>query len=168
MYVQWRLQRLLPLAGAYLSVKLGPRPAETMPILLNSAGLDGVSSPMGDRYQPTGCVSSSSPIYRSNSLLPFIYLIESRSVGAGHDDAAAQLPGGHYLGRRGRLWAGAQGLAKNAADLTKLRTALLKRTRGNREPCVVPDKLLQRIDVGGDGALVVSFSHSGHILASKQ
>ncbi len=58
-------------------------------------------------------------------------------------------------------------MAKNAADLAKLRTALLKRTRGNREPCVVPDKLLQRIDVGSDGALVVSFSHSGHILAGK-
>ena len=62
--------------------------------------------------------------------------------------------------------AGAQGAPHSPAELSKLRSALLKRTRGLQEPCVVPEKLLQRIDVGGEGALAISFSHSGHILAS--
>jgi hypothetical protein len=83
----------------------------------------------------------------------------------GHEEGVTHTFSGLYAGRRGRLWAGAQGAPQSAAALTKLRSALLKRTRGNREPCVVPDKLLQRIDVGTEGALVVSFSHSGHILA---
>jgi hypothetical protein len=49
-YVQWRLQRHVPVQGAYLSVKLGPRPAETMPLLLNApGGIDSPGSPLGDR-----------------------------------------------------------------------------------------------------------------------
>ena len=76
--------------------------------------------------------------------------------------------GGHYTGRRGRLWAGLNGAPKSSAELARLRSSLLKRTRGPREPCVVPDKLVYRVDVGGnDGAMVVAFSHSGHVLASK-
>ena len=84
----------------------------------------------------------------------------------GHEDSSkAHSYGGHYVGRRGRLWAGINGIQQSTPTIAKLRTALLKRTRGNREPCVVPDKLLQRVDTGPEGALVVSFSHSGHILA---
>jgi len=49
-YVQWRLQRRYRIEGAYLSIKLGPRPAETMPILLNSVGADNLSSPFRDGY----------------------------------------------------------------------------------------------------------------------
>lgn len=67
--------------------------------------------------------------------------------------------------RRGRLWAGMNGAPKSKAELMKLRSALLKRTRTAREQCVVPDKLLYRYDVGEEGAMVVSFSSSGHILA---
>ena len=74
---------------------------------------------------------------------------------------------GHYAGRRGRLWAGMNGVPKSNNELSRLRSALLKRTRASREPCVVPDKLLYRVDVGNEGAMVVSFSHSGHILAGK-
>lgn len=48
-YVQWRLQRRFRIDGAYLSIKLGPRPAETMPIILNSTSHDSLSSPLGDR-----------------------------------------------------------------------------------------------------------------------
>ena len=44
-YVQWRLQRRFRIDGAYLSIKLGPRPAETMPIIMNSLGHDSLSSP---------------------------------------------------------------------------------------------------------------------------
>lgn len=67
--------------------------------------------------------------------------------------------------RRGRLWAGMNGAPKSKAELMKLRSALLKRIRTAREQCVVPDKLLYRYDVGEEGAMVVSFSSSGHILA---
>ena len=48
-YVQWRLQRRLPVAGAFLSLRLGPRPAELMPIILNSPSGEAMPSPMGDR-----------------------------------------------------------------------------------------------------------------------
>jgi len=65
------------------------------------------------------------------------------------------------------LWAGIHGASKSTQELARLRSALLKRNRGTREPCVIPDKLLYRVDVGNDGALAVSFSHSGHVLASK-
>jgi hypothetical protein len=34
-YVQWRLQTRLPMEGSRLAVRLGPRPAEIMPIVLN-------------------------------------------------------------------------------------------------------------------------------------
>jgi len=67
--------------------------------------------------------------------------------------------------RRGRLWAGMNGATKSKAELMKLRSALLKRSRTAREQCVVPDKLLYRYDVGEEGAMVVCFSSSGHILA---
>ena len=92
-----------------------------------------------------------------------------RNQASNHDENAAGFtsqPRQPYSGRRGRLWAGAQGAPHSPAELSKLRSALLKRTRGLQEPCVVPEKLLQRIDVGGEGALAISFSHSGHILAS--
>ena len=71
------------------------------------------------------------------------------------------------MGRRGRLWAGVNGAPRSTQDLAKLRSALLKRNRGTREPCVIPDKLLYRVDVGNEGALAIAFSHSGHVLASK-
>lgn len=48
-YVQWRLQRRYRIEGAYLSVKLGPRPAEMMPILMNSLGNDGLPLTQSDR-----------------------------------------------------------------------------------------------------------------------
>lgn len=49
-YAQWRLQRRIQLQGAYLSVRLGPRPAEAMPILQSvPGGGEGMSSPVGDR-----------------------------------------------------------------------------------------------------------------------
>lgn len=38
-YVQWRLQTRLPMEGSRLMVRLGPRPAEIMPIVLNGGGL---------------------------------------------------------------------------------------------------------------------------------
>lgn len=63
------------------------------------------------------------------------------------------------------MWAGINGAPKSKSELNKLRTSMLKRSRNNREPCVVPDKLLYRYDVGDEGAMVVSFSNSGHILA---
>jgi len=34
-YVQWRLQTRLPMEGSHLTVRLGPRPAEIMPIVLS-------------------------------------------------------------------------------------------------------------------------------------
>jgi len=136
-YVQWRLQRRYRIEGAYLSIKLGPRPAETMPILLNSVGADNLSSPLRD---------------------------------GSHDNSPRgnhphQSYSGPYVGRRGKLWAGIHGAPKQTQELARLRSALLKRNRGTREPCVIPDKLLYRVDVGNDGALAVSFSHSGHVLA---
>jgi hypothetical protein len=46
-------------------------------------------------------------------------------------------------------------------DMTKARVAAAKRARSPKEPCVGPDKLLHRLEVGPNGAMVVSFSHSG-------
>lgn len=49
-YVQWRLQSRQPIEGAYLSARLGPRPAETMPILLNTpGGAESLASPQSER-----------------------------------------------------------------------------------------------------------------------
>lgn len=66
-------------------------------------------------------------------------------------------------GRRGHVW-GANP-PKSQREQARLRSAVMKRTRGPRERCVVPDKLVYRLDPGGEGAMVVSFSTSGHILA---
>lgn len=53
-----------------------------------------------------------------------------------------------------------------AVKLRKIRGAVMKRTRTAKEPCLVPTKLLSRLDVGPEGAFLVSFSHCGHILAT--
>ncbi len=50
-------------------------------------------------------------------------------------------------------------------DINKVRTAILKRSRVGKEPCVIPDRLLHRLEVGPEGAMVVAFSHIGHLLA---
>lgn len=87
-----------------------------------------------------------------------------------HDEHASHHSNHHtytgpYVGRRGKLWAGLNGTPKSTQELARLRSALLKRNRGTREPCVIPDKLLYRVDVGNEGALSIAFSHSGHVLA---
>ena len=50
-------------------------------------------------------------------------------------------------------------------DLSRVKTAAIKRSRSAREACVLPDRLLHTLDPGPEGAMVVSFSHSGHLLA---
>jgi WD40 repeat protein len=50
-------------------------------------------------------------------------------------------------------------------NLLKIRAAVLKRSRGHKEPCIIPDSLVHRLNAGPGGAMVVSFSHSGHLLA---
>ena len=50
-------------------------------------------------------------------------------------------------------------------DINKVRSSILKRSRIGKESCVVPDRLLHRLEVGPEGAMVVSFSHIGHLLA---
>ena len=47
----------------------------------------------------------------------------------------------------------------------KVRLAVLTRSRNKDESCVIPNKLLQRYSLNGYGALMVSYSHSGHLLA---
>ena len=54
---------------------------------------------------------------------------------------------------------------QNKGDTSKLRAAVMRRSRSHREPCVIPDKLLHRFDSGPEGAMVVAYSHSGHLLA---
>jgi hypothetical protein len=101
-------------------------------------------------------------------IFPFFHLCADMNI-RGHDgDSAVSAHHNYaYVGRRGKLWAGLHGAPRSTQELSKLRSALLKRNRGTREPCVIPDKLLYRVDVGNEGALCVSFSHSGHVLASK-
>jgi hypothetical protein len=45
-YVQWRLQRHVKMEGTYLTLRLGPRPAELMPIMLSAGG--GLLGPGGE------------------------------------------------------------------------------------------------------------------------
>lgn len=74
-------------------------------------------------------------------------------------------------------------------EKSKLRAAALRRSRGPKDPCLVPDRFLYRLNVsflnirnyflnsfflvfshfqvGPDGAMVVTFSNSGHLLASE-
>ncbi len=67
----------------------------------------------------------------------------------------------------------ADALAVAEADLVrdpkhhfdKAKSYAIKRLRAPREPCTVPDKVLHRLKVGPEGAMVVQFSHSGHLLA---
>lgn len=54
---------------------------------------------------------------------------------------------------------------KNKEDRYKMKSAALRRTRGPKDPCYVPDRFLYRLDTGPDGAMVVAFSNSGHLLA---
>jgi hypothetical protein len=54
---------------------------------------------------------------------------------------------------------------KSKEDRFKLKSAALRRTRGPKDSCYVPDRLLYRLDVGPDGAMVVAYSNTGHLLA---
>lgn len=52
-YLQWRLQRRMPVDGAFLTVALGPRPGEMMSVAATTGlvMMDGVlRSPSNDRY----------------------------------------------------------------------------------------------------------------------
>ncbi len=77
------------------------------------------------------------------------------------DDDDANKPSKPFTGtlfkRRRRI--------KSKDDRMKLKNAALRRTRGPKDPCYVPDRFLYRLDVGPDGAMVVAFSNSGHLLA---
>lgn len=55
--------------------------------------------------------------------------------------------------------------ASSKPDDARLRTAVLRRSRAEKEPCVVPNRLLFSLPVGPNGAMVVRFSHSGEYLA---
>jgi hypothetical protein len=72
---------------------------------------------------------------------------------------------GHLHGSNKR--SGKQPPIKSKAEIARMRAAVLKRSRGTRESCVVPEKLLYRLDVGPEGAMVVAFSQSGHLLAGE-
>lgn len=57
-YMQWRLQRRLPVRSGFLSVSLGPRPGELMSVAATGAStglvmmMDGIlRSPSNDRYE---------------------------------------------------------------------------------------------------------------------
>ncbi len=56
---------------------------------------------------------------------------------------------------------------RSKEERTKLRAAAMRRSRGTKDACVVPDKFLSRIEVGLEGAMAAAFSHSGHLLASR-
>ncbi len=51
------------------------------------------------------------------------------------------------------------------AAMIKMRVGMMKIHRAPNEDCSAPNKLLHRISVGGDGAMSLSFSHSGSMLA---
>ena len=50
-------------------------------------------------------------------------------------------------------------------DEKRMLRAIESRRRDNDEECIIPNKVLHRFTVNGSGALIVSFSHSGHLLA---
>eukprot|EP00981_Chlorochromonas_danica_P009400 scaffold2646_cov184-Ochromonas_danica.AAC.3 len=54
---------------------------------------------------------------------------------------------------------------KTLSEANVLRAAALRRLRRPDEGCAIPDKFLRRLDVGPEGAMVIKFSHSGHLLA---
>jgi hypothetical protein len=54
---------------------------------------------------------------------------------------------------------------KSLEERAKLRAAVMRRSRGPKDSCVVPDKFLNRLEVGPEGAMVVAFSYTGHLLA---
>ena len=60
---------------------------------------------------------------------------------------------------------GSRNSIRDKAEMSKAKAATIKRTRGPREACVVPDRLVHRLEVGPEGAMVVAFSKSGHLLA---
>eukprot|EP01035_Chromulina_nebulosa_P017824 gene17824-23435_t len=57
------------------------------------------------------------------------------------------------------------GIITSKSDIHKQKAMVLKRVRGLHELCVIPDRLLHRLQSGPEGAMVVQFSHSGHVLA---
>jgi hypothetical protein len=74
---------------------------------------------------------------------------------------------------------------KSREERNRLRAAVLRRVRNPQEPCTVPNKFLCKLNVrdnlylrnkflnyflkvGPEGAMVVKFSNSGHLLASKK
>lgn len=74
-----------------------------------------------------------------------------------------QVSGLSALGTRASMGGKSEDLTRK--DFSRAKAATIKRTRGLREVCLVPDKLLHRLEVGPEGAMVVAFSHSGHLLA---
>jgi len=142
-YIQWRMQRLKPLAGAHISVALGPRRAERM----SQRALAHLLRPSYDL--PRSSPAPENPLGMS-------------SHSASMEDPS---PSRKLFPNPGRLQLQPLPPARSRADWTRLRAALLRRTRLSREPCVVPDRLLKRLEVGPGGALSSAFSHSGHLLA---
>jgi len=142
---QWRMQRRSPIRFGALSVAIGPRSTlyvtpHAYPVgqgIAAAAASAGVLKPEGSDH---GTPASNKGLNRAASAM---------SVGA---DAPVAVPAHVKLGITKAEW-------------KQIKTAAARRGRGPKEPCVLPTRLLHRLDVGPDGAMVVAFSHCGHLLA---
>ena len=152
-YAQWRMQHRQPIKYGSLAVVLGPR--SSLYVTPHAYPVGGRSSIGGgttvlsqkDTSSDHGTPASAKNVNRHGS---------TNSLGTmeGAAGALALAASPPYV----KL-----GISKS--DWKHIKTAASRRARGPKEPCVLPTKLLHRLDVGSEGAMVVAFSHSGHLLA---
>lgn len=134
-YLQWRLRQWKPIKGAFLSVSVGPRKKWS-------------KGPEEDLDDPMDEVEEEEA--------------SKRSV----NDEMQDLGGSGGIWRRGRVFTPVIPPSRTRAEVARLRGAVQSRTRHLlKEECLVPDKFTSKIEVGPEGAMVVSFCKSGHVLA---
>ena len=138
------MQRRSAIRFGALSVALGPR--STLSVTPHAHPVGGIPTSASASALKADGSDIGTPV--SNKLLNRV--ASALHVGDAHAPAAVPA----YL---------KMGISK--AEWKHIKTAAARRGRGPKEPCVLPTRLLHRLDVGPDGAMAVAFSHCGHLLA---
>lgn len=134
-YLQWKLASKDMIDGAFLKVSLGPRHIPKP--------VTHVEDDEGDYQDDDG-----SPVLDA----------DNENKDNNKDKSFFGLLSSTLHGRRRRR-------IKSLPDRNHLRSTAINRTRKTRDLCTLPDRFLTRMEVGPEGAMVISFSHSGHLLA---
>eukprot|EP01041_Mallomonas_annulata_P002781 gene2781-5478_t len=95
--------------------------------------------------------------WRRRKLIPLVGVLSISTGCRIRDD--------YYNGDNGNSTGQEVHSGRKSARLNERDGAVLQRSRGVTEPCLPPDRLLHRLYVGPEGAMVACFSHNGTFLA---